>query len=321
MIREGDADKREAHGVTRATRTAEPPFAPGEGWPESSEEALRRHTSGALKLEAKTLPGRYRSRLLLFSQVDERGFQATPDWRNITESWTRSGARYSSAEWDRAAALASANALEPVTPLQVRALAHHRALRAGDVLTAAAEHALAVLESAGLPSSPADPVEGLAAALASPLHGRAGRADRSGKRPAPSVANADPLAFTPSLPPFELGPLPASVLEGKPAPTRLSAASVTEPDSPARIVAPPKSSPDHVKAKEEREPRLSDLRESGSIEQDADLALMLHPQGESEGTRAILAKARNRALGRVELRLNGPLFRFEDPADEGDRAA
>ena len=142
MIREGDADKREAHGVTRATRTAEPPFAPGEGWPESSEEALRRHTSGALKLEAKTLPGRYRSRLLLFSQVDERGFQATPDWRNITESWTRSGARYSSAEWDRAAALASANALEPVTPLQVRALAHHRALRAGDVLTAAAEHAL-----------------------------------------------------------------------------------------------------------------------------------------------------------------------------------
>ena len=135
------------------------------------------------------------------------------------------------------------------------------------------------------------------------------------------MANADPLAFTASLPPFELGPLPASVLEGKPAPTRLSAASVTEPDSPARIVAPPKSSPDHVKAKEEREPRLSDLRESGSIEQDADLVLMLHPQGESEGTRAILAKARNRALGRVELRLNGPLFRFEDPADEGDRAA
>ena len=36
-------------------------------------------------------------------------------------------------------------------------------------------------------------------------------------------------------------------------------------------------------AKEEREPRLSDLRESGSIEQDADLVLMLHPQGRAKG--------------------------------------
>ena len=38
--------------------------------------------------------------------------------------------------------------------------------------------------------------ERVAAALASPLHGRAGRADRTRKRPAASVANADPLAFT-----------------------------------------------------------------------------------------------------------------------------
>lgn len=72
--------------------------------------------------------------------------------------------------------------------------------------------------------------------------------------------------------------------------------------------------------KEEREPRLSDLRESGSIEQDADLVLFLHRENE-DTVRAILAKARNRATGRTDLRLNGPIYRFEEPAHEDERAA
>ena len=50
------------------------------------------------------------------------------------------------------------------------------------------------------------------------------------------------------------------------------------------------------------------------------LVLMLHPLGDGV-TRTILAKARNRALGRTDLRLNGPLLRFEDPANEGEEAA
>ena len=64
--------------------------------------------------------------------------------------------------------------------------------------------------------------ERVAAALASPLHGRAGRADRTGK--------------------------------GTTTRTNPPAAPVTEPDSPARIIAPPKPSPDHVTAKEEPAP-------------------------------------------------------------------
>ena len=68
--------------------------------------------------------------------------------------------------------------------------------------------------------------------------------------------------------------------------------------------------------REEREPRLSDLRESGAIEQDADLVLFLHREDGSDNVRAILAKARNRATGRTDLRFNGALSRFEDPAFE-----
>ena len=63
---------------------------------------------------------------------------------------------------------------------------------------------------------------------------------------------------------------------------------------------------------EEREPRLEDLRESGAIEQDADLVLLLHRIASSEERiNAILPKARNRKQGRTELRFRGEVFRFE----------
>ncbi len=71
----------------------------------------------------------------------------------------------------------------------------------------------------------------------------------------------------------------------------------------------------------DRKPQLSDLRESGAIEQDADLVLLLYraefyrPEDESVRGRAevIIAKQRNGPLGTVELTFLGPCMRFENP--------
>jgi replicative DNA helicase len=81
-------------------------------------------------------------------------------------------------------------------------------------------------------------------------------------------------------------------------------------------------------------PMLSDLRESGSIEQDADVVMMLYrewyyeankaqqeatlPKGELEAKKSdatvIVAKHRNGATGEVKLRFFGNIMRFENPA-------
>lgn len=75
-----------------------------------------------------------------------------------------------------------------------------------------------------------------------------------------------------------------------------------------------------VEQREDKRPRLADLRESGAIEQDADLALFLHrpgmytPQGESaEGARVdvIVAKNRNGPLGTATLVFQKTYTRFE----------
>lgn len=69
-------------------------------------------------------------------------------------------------------------------------------------------------------------------------------------------------------------------------------------------------------------PRLSDLRDSGSIEQDADMVLLLHrpsatitdpTQRDGAGNIAhvIVAKNRRGATGTVDLSFNGPAQRFE----------
>ncbi|MCC5829538.1 MAG: replicative DNA helicase [Phycisphaeraceae bacterium] len=71
-------------------------------------------------------------------------------------------------------------------------------------------------------------------------------------------------------------------------------------------------------------PRMSDLRESGAIEQDADVVLMLHredyykPKGEdfqpSNTAECIIAKQRNGPTSTVRLVFNGSTVRFGDYA-------
>jgi replicative DNA helicase len=64
-----------------------------------------------------------------------------------------------------------------------------------------------------------------------------------------------------------------------------------------------------------REPRLSDLKESGAIEQDSDIVILLH-RGSEFHTRhgavdVLVAKQRNGAVGRFKLAYLGDLFKFE----------
>jgi len=63
-----------------------------------------------------------------------------------------------------------------------------------------------------------------------------------------------------------------------------------------------------------REPNLADLRESGSIEQDADVVLLLQRQVNEDGSKApelkiIVAKNRSGREGRVSLRWEGGFAR------------
>ena len=75
--------------------------------------------------------------------------------------------------------------------------------------------------------------------------------------------------------------------------------------------------------KENRQPRVSDLRESGSIEQDADLVLLLSKQfdennrplegsGISVVRDLIVAKQRNGPVGTIPLTYLKPFTRFEN---------
>lgn len=78
-----------------------------------------------------------------------------------------------------------------------------------------------------------------------------------------------------------------------------------------------------VDSREVRVPRMSDLRESGSLEQDADLILFLYresqynptPENQSEAE-VIVAKQRNGPTGRIRLHFFGNVLRFENPAFE-----
>ena len=77
----------------------------------------------------------------------------------------------------------------------------------------------------------------------------------------------------------------------------------------------------------DRRPQLSDLRESGAIEQDADLVLFLYraefydpddpdKQGKAE---LIIGKQRNGPTGRVELVFNAEYTRFDNLASPARR--
>jgi len=70
--------------------------------------------------------------------------------------------------------------------------------------------------------------------------------------------------------------------------------------------------------RQDHRPRLADLRESGSIEQDADPVLMMHrPElyepGQHEGTvELIIAKQRNGPTGEITLTFLKQFMRFEN---------
>ena len=71
---------------------------------------------------------------------------------------------------------------------------------------------------------------------------------------------------------------------------------------------------------EKRKPELSDLRESGSIEQDANTVMFIHPCGEGVGEWAeaelILAKQRNGPRHKeIRMVFHGPSFRFGEATD------
>jgi len=80
--------------------------------------------------------------------------------------------------------------------------------------------------------------------------------------------------------------------------------------------------------KERRQPRLSDLRESGSIEQDADLVLLLSKKFDENGPvdettnddivvrELLIAKQRNGPVGAVNLTYVRSLTRFENYAKD-----
>jgi replicative DNA helicase len=72
--------------------------------------------------------------------------------------------------------------------------------------------------------------------------------------------------------------------------------------------------------RENRPPRLSDLRDSGAIEQDADLVWLLHRDGDQTGdsqvVSVIVAKQRNGATGSVKLLFRRALTRFESIAHQ-----
>ncbi len=74
-----------------------------------------------------------------------------------------------------------------------------------------------------------------------------------------------------------------------------------------------------VESRPDKRPQLSDLRESGAIEQDADLVMFLYrdyyytKKEESKGKgEVIIAKQRNGGLGTVELAFNANFAKFEN---------
>jgi replicative DNA helicase len=62
--------------------------------------------------------------------------------------------------------------------------------------------------------------------------------------------------------------------------------------------------------KEGRAPAMSDLRDSGSIEQDADFVMILHP-GKDQGMDGLIVKNRSGDKARISLLFRREIFRFE----------
>lgn len=62
-------------------------------------------------------------------------------------------------------------------------------------------------------------------------------------------------------------------------------------------------------------PTLADLRESGSIEQDADIVLLLSASDDGPETLLQVAKQRGGGTGEIELQLDGPRFVFNETGE------
>lgn len=72
---------------------------------------------------------------------------------------------------------------------------------------------------------------------------------------------------------------------------------------------------------QDRAPRLSDLRDSGSIEQDADLVMMLHrPDSSSDIMDVMVLKHRNGPTGVVELEFDKSLTKYRNPVWHKDES-
>lgn len=69
-----------------------------------------------------------------------------------------------------------------------------------------------------------------------------------------------------------------------------------------------------VENRDNRKPRLSDLRESGSIEQDADSVLFIYEPDDDDPIRrdVVIAKNRHGPTGQISLEWHGRLLRFRD---------
>lgn len=72
-----------------------------------------------------------------------------------------------------------------------------------------------------------------------------------------------------------------------------------------------------------RLPRLSDLRDSGAVEQDGDIILFLHPEGDEDAhgvqaVKLVVGKHRNGTKGWIDLRFNKPFTRFDQVTVERD---
>ena len=83
-----------------------------------------------------------------------------------------------------------------------------------------------------------------------------------------------------------------------------------------------------VEQRADKKPKLSDLRESGAIEQDADLISFIYreevydPETEAKGlANIIIGKHRNGSIGEITLRFFGPYTRFENLAHDDRYAA
>jgi replicative DNA helicase len=72
-----------------------------------------------------------------------------------------------------------------------------------------------------------------------------------------------------------------------------------------------------IERRENKVPVLSDLRESGSIEQDADIVMFLHnpDENDKEQTNLIIAKHRNGPTGEVRLVFHKEYSKFVELQD------